>query len=469
MKKKLIISLITFSLSSCALYKDEYTTPQFKDLNNQIESGANTSYIQNKWWTSFGDAKLNNLIESVMSQNTNLAVALANVQSSKASLAQARYSWLPTASMGLSNQQSNGINSSVNPMANSNTGYTASFVPSYNLNTMQTIFNNQLAEVNLDATQASLDNVKLMLIGQTIGSYYTYNQLRSQQAMQQQLVAQTQAYAKLTQQQVKEGFASQVTLQTVLAQLALTKSQLELTNTSVIQARNSIKLLVNNLSNQDYTMAQDFNSFSYTLNLPESISSSVLNQRPDVRIAEANLKAANINVAIARAVFFPTISLTATVGSVSQAFSELFTSGTDFWITQAAANVPVLNMGSYEQIQANKGQYYASYYTYMQVVKTAFLSTYNDLANYNSYKNIASNYQDYLASSKSVYNLNRAGYNEGLNSKMQYMSANINYLNAQIAYSATKLATLSSIISLYQDFGAGYSSFEPQLKKVHND
>ena len=153
-------------LAGCGLFGPTYNKPQVdapqafnsRDFLSQVGS---VNLPELAWWSKFGDAQLNYLIESALKNNNNIQVAVGNVQSAAGQLKQIEYSWIPTISAlaGYSNTSNNFLNS----------GYGVGFLPNYSLNVFQLINSTKFAKANLAAVKAAQDTVRLTVISQKIG------------------------------------------------------------------------------------------------------------------------------------------------------------------------------------------------------------------------------------------------------------------------------------------------------------
>lgn len=471
----LMIGLATI-ISGCAMFSPSYEQPQVtapSALRNGAAIESSTKdFSQLAWWEKFNDLILNSLITRALNNNNQIKVAQGNIIQAQAQLKAAQYAWIPTlnaSGLGLAgntyatNMTPQGSLSQLMPsgsMGNTNFSvWQGGFVPSYTFNVFANINQTKLAKASLEMQQASVNATKLSIIGQISGAYFMLLGQRKQLFLQQQIIADIANLYQLQQLKVSVGTSDNFILMLLQQQLEDAKAKIPALENSIAHTENAIQTLLGNNPGAIAT-SRDINSYDLQHIVPANLPSAVLKNRPDILMAENNLKMANANIGLANSTFFPTISLTGNIGAASVALSNLFSVGTGYWFAQAAASMPILNASSFEQVKAAKGGYYVAYYNYMQTVKSAFADVDNSLTNQDKIN------QQYLATQKSdtaimqYYQLMQVKYQVGTTDKINLINAKLATDNSALNLNQVKMQQLSSIVQVYQSLAGGYAISE---------
>lgn len=461
LKKNVILITSAVALVGCGLFGPTYQKPNVeapkawnsRDYLAGQSSDANLPVLA--WWNKFNDAQLSYLIESALQNNNNIQVAVGNVKAAAGQLKQVEYSWIPNVSAiaGYTNATANLMNP----------GYGVGLLPSYSLNIFQLINSTKYAKANLAAVKAAKDAVRLMVISQTSGGYFTYLGQDYLLTLQKQLVADLADLLRLSKLQYEKGLISLYTLQSYEQQYENAQAQVPLLQNNIVKAQNTLRLLLNQ-NPGEIKRGMPFMDVKTDSIVPANLPSKVLQNRPDVQQSEQQLIAANANIGVATSTFFPTLSMTDAAGYASPQLAQLFTPGNEFWNNQIAATMPILSFSTYGQIEQAKGGYYAAYYNYIQTVRSAFAAVDNDLSAHDKFsKSLTTQFKNF-DSTKVAYDLAKVSYEKGLYSYPTLLSNRVVMDNAAILVAQSKVAQLNTIVQLYQDLAGGYMVGESAAK-----
>lgn len=486
-KNSLLLTSLVVLLSGCGLLGPSYEKPVVIAPTNWNNSSATTktesvNLADQAWWRKFNDPVLNQLIESALTNNNNLQIAMGNVLQAQASLSKANIAWLPMVNIGgagftgqsfnpgfqnlSANPQLSGVQTN-NPQNFS--GYGAGFMPTYTLNVFEEIKQGQIAKANLAMQQQAKNAVRLGVISQVAGSYFYLLGLKQQLILQQQLLSDAKEMRKYNLIQYQNGSASEFNLTGIDQYIAGLEAKIPSIQDAVTQTENALQVLTNNNPGKIKTV-RNFNEISTKGIIPVNLPSDVLKTRPDVMAAEYQLQVANANIGAVTAMFFPTINLTGMLGQGSVQLSNLFNAGGDFWMGQLAAGMPLFNMGLYAEEDKAKAGYYSTYYNYVQTVRSAFSQVDNGLSNNDSLNKIESQQQVAMSKAQDLYRLAMIQYQQGsaAYSDTVGMKLNIDYAAANL--NQVKMQQMNSIVNLYQVLGGGYlaESSLTQVKKFND-
>jgi NodT family efflux transporter outer membrane factor (OMF) lipoprotein len=439
------------ALGGCAFLGPSYSKPDTQDPQKWVSSDSlsameSTNIPAMAWWKSFNDPVLNNLIESALKNNDNIQAAVGNVIAAKGYLQQIQSAWIPTAS-GQVGYQTRAVYGE---------GYNAGLLPSYSLNIFQLIRSYEYAEASYEVQVAAKDAMRLSIISQVVGGYFTLRGNDYLLVLQKQLVKDLGEILTLTKQQYKDGYISLYQLQQYIENYNQALAQIPIIEKNIVASRNTLRVLLNE-NPGDLERGLEFMQFNSYGVIPANIPSTVLRNRPDVRQSEQQLIAANANIGVATSQFFPTISMNGNAGAASNALNSLFTPGNEFWNYTATATMPLLNFSIYGQIDQAKGQYYNAYYTYLQTVRNAFASVDSDFSAHDQVTKSLDTQIKYYDSTVVAYKLAQQSFKDGLYSLPTLLNNAVTMDNAAITVANSKQTQLNTIVQLYQDLGGGYA------------
>jgi multidrug efflux system outer membrane protein len=480
----LLVSIfgVELLLSSCSLLGPTYTKPKLDQPshwnavshNSLAESQDFTTWA---WWRQFNDLQLNQLIESALQNNNNLQIAWGNMLQAQAALKQIQMGWVPVLNLGameVTGQSFNpgfsatGSGSTLNAFQPNNPQnfnlYGVGFLPSYTLNVFEQIKQGEIAKLNVELQQQQFNAVRLGVISQVSGSYFTLLGLRQQLQLQQQLLADAQEMLKYNVLQYRLGAASPLNVGGVEQFIASLQVKLPQIKSDITHTENALQILTNHNPGKVVTQ-QDFAQLSLNQRIPINLPSQVLKNRPDIQAAEYQLQVANADIGAATAMFFPSIILTGMSGQGSLQLSNLFNAGGDFWAVQLMAALPLLNLSLYGQIDKAKASYYATYYNYVQTVRTAFAQVENGLSNNANLQQSALYQGDILNKAQELIKLAQMQYEVGVISYAETLKFRLNADYALAAANQTRIQQFNSLVNLYQVLGGGYKA-ESQLSKI---
>jgi multidrug efflux system outer membrane protein len=467
MNKLLLIYLL---LSSCALYGPAYKKPEvdiankWSQDNNILINKESIAMSNLVWWGKFQDKQLNNLIESALANNANIQQAIGNIIQAQGNLKQVNLALAPTVSANGSYSATVNLNagSSGNSggtvigtsLVPSGEWYSLGLIPLYSINLFQQLRMMDSAKAGLISSIYAKDMVRLTVISQVAGAYFTWLAQKEQLAINKELLLDLEQQLAIANIQYKSGYISLFNLQTIRGQYYNIKSQLPLIEKNIVASENTLKVLLNQSELK-------INSIKFTglnvLNvIPTDIPSVVLKNRPDVLQAEANLMQANAGIGIATSNYFPTFKFNGGIGSSSPSSSGLFGTGRDFWQQQMQLTFPFLNLSYLGTIKGAKGVYYSAYYNYVMTVRQAYSDADNSITGYYKmteyYKDIAQQLDEYIK----MYHISETQYKSGFTSYYNLLTNKVNFDTTKLLYINSKLQQIQSIISFYQAMGGGY-------------
>ena len=275
-------------------------------------------------------------------------------------------------------------------------------------------------------------------------------------ALAQRVLKTRETTYKLSQMRHKAGVISAVDLRQQEALIESAKADYANAVKNREQARNALATLINHPLPEDLPAALPLSKQFKITRLPAGLSSEVLLNRPDIRAAEHSLKQANANIGAARAAFFPTISLTGSVGTASGELSGLFKSGTGIWSFAPSITLPIFNWGSNKaNLDVATLRKEAQIVAYEAAVQAAFQDVSNALVareqldkSYAALNKQSRAYNDTLR----LINLR---YKHGVSNALDLLDAERSSYGAETALLANQLTRLENLADLYKALGGG--------------
>ena len=456
MRNKAFILITAAFLAGCSFRPDMPNV----DTNFTSTYTFEISDIRDLWWKEFHDENLNALVESALEKNTNLRIAYLNLEKAKASLGVAEADLLPGVNLNASytKAKSSGETYTKQPQ----TRYRSSSINlglNYEIDLWGRVRNSVLAaNENLNASKFDYDSARLSLSSSVAKSYFALVSLNMQEAVLKETLKTYEDTLALRKTQLDLGGINEMTYLQSKAEVERAKTSLTSVLNSKSQALTSLAILTGK-SNDEILKG----AVASAQNLPSSpeikagISSDVLLRRSDVAKALADLKATNALVGVARAQYFPTLSLTGLFGFASDEFDRIFMGSASVWSLGANLTQKIFDFGrtknnvrvaeTNEQIAAIT--YEATVRSALGEVRDALISRQNAKLSLDQVKNL-------LQSQQKIYSLAKDQYNAGYIGHLELLDAERNLLQAKLQDVSAKLDEVDSAVEVYRALGGGF-------------
>jgi NodT family efflux transporter outer membrane factor (OMF) lipoprotein len=335
------------------------------------------SDISADWWTLFHSQPLNDLIDLSLKNNPDLKAAHAALSVARENVLAQRGSYYPSVEAGFSasRQRQSG---QIAPTLNSNAFLYNLFTPQVSVSYVPDVFG--LNRRTVESLQAQEQEVRYQMIAtyttltaNVVVTAVQESSVQMQVAATRELIVSYTNTLNILKYQLEKGYASRLDVAAQESQLAQIAATLPPLIKQLGQLQDLLAALTGRYPNQASADNFDLSTLQLPQDLPLSLPSVLVEQRPDVLQAEANLHDASAKIGIAIANRLPNIVLTANAGSTAAAMSQLFTSGTGFWGLGAEATAPIFQGGTLlHQERAAKAAYTQAAEQYRSTVLTAF-------------------------------------------------------------------------------------------------
>ena len=462
MSKQFFSILLCLALSGCTLmpfyHRPSLPVPsQFPYASSKVSSGkALASDI--RWQDFFKDPRLQKLIELALTNNRDYRVALLNVQQLRDQYRIVQYALLPGFEINGSGTRERELLTN-NNYANLR-NYNASVNTSYEVDLFGSIrsLKAQVLEQYL-ATEEATRAAQIALVAEVGVQYLTERALDKQLKLLQQTLQSVQFYYDLIAKSYQLGNSSAMDLQLAQTQVQSDKVAMANDERQLAQAQDALGLLIGQPIPSDLADPMPLESENLMDDLPVGLSSDLIERRPDILEAEHQLKAANANIGVVRASFFPTITLTGADGYASAKLVKLFTPGSQAWSFSPQISLPLFNQGTnFANLDAAHVAKRIAIAQYEKTIQTAFKEVSDGIIARDTFNDQIKAQRNLVVAQQERYNLAQARYHSGIDSYLTVLLAQQDLYNAQQNLIQVGVDRLTNLISLYKALGGGWSS-----------
>ena len=371
---KKISYLLIFVLASCKMLGPDYkraeaNLPTTFSESDTAKTAANDALKQ--WWKHYQDAKLNELVELSLKNNTNIALATARIEEADASMREVGASLFPQVNVSADATRSKVTELGPFPTFSSpiRNNYSFGLATSYEIDFWGKIRRaKESAAANALATRYAKETVELSLVGLVASNYLQLRGLEAQIVVTKSNLLSRIAALKLNQRRMAGGVAS--SLEVSQAEVSVSNLEAQLIELNRLRAISLHQLAVLTGVLDLQLDAADLRTLTVPPIPPAGLPSALLENRPDIRQAEQNLIAENAKIGIAKAAMYPSISLTGIFGGESLELGDILKTGARIWTLGLGLDLPIFDSGRrearLEQATARQKQALAQYQTAIQ-------------------------------------------------------------------------------------------------------
>jgi multidrug efflux system outer membrane protein len=432
------------------------TPATFRDVNgNQPVDAQTASYADLPWWQVFQDPQLQALIRTALKQNYDLQIATERINAARAEVVVTRSSLFPQ----------------VGGNGNFTGGKEYNFQTRYNFLTLtadaafQLDFFGKLrrateaSRAQLLATQDAKQTVTLTLVSDLASDYFNLLQLDHALQITHDTVASQQDSVKLTNLRLTHGVATKLDVLQAQQTLDTANAQVPDLERQIGQEEDAISILV---GDYPHAITRGLSLVEQVLppGVPPGLPSSLIERRPDIRQAEQNLVAANAEIGVAKAEFFPQVSLTGSGGGAfgrSSAFSDLMSSQLGIWSYGAQVSQPIFTGGALTgNLRLAKSQDRQALLAYQQTIQRAFGEVSDALIGYQKLHEVRVRDQDTVADLQESVRLSNLRYTGGTTAYLEVLDGQRALYAAELELAQARGAEFQSLVELYRALGGGW-------------
>ena len=460
MRKFITVIFIALTLAGCMVGPDYQRPTVVTPASWRIEEKSAQDLANTAWWRQLDDPVLNELIATAISENKDLLIATARVDQFAARYGVVRAEFYPQlgASAQFGQQQVTEKNGNALPSGyNTVTGNQQAVLnASWELDIWGRIRrSSEAARANLLASEEGRRGVILTLVSSVAVSYVNLRNLDKQLEISRQTAELRRNSYELFVLRYEGGIINEMELAQSRSEYEQAMATIPQIQKAIAQQENAINVL---LGKNPGTVSRGKSIDDLKLPIiPEGLPSDLLERRPDIKLAEQDLIAANARIGVAKAAYFPAISLTGLFGFASSDFSDLFTGSAKVWQYSAPITVPIFTAGRISsQVKVTEALQQQYLYQYQQTIQTAFREFNDALADQNlTRKQLEAQYQRVLAL-RTYAGLARIRFDNGYSSYIEVLDAERSLFDVELAYVQTQGSLFQALINLYKAMGGGW-------------
>ncbi len=429
-----------------------------------------------KWWEAFGSPALDTLVEQSLRASPTIPAAQAALRQAQEMVSAQRGYFFPSVAAGYAFERQQVSGNTASSAAPGVQGNGQNFVPSgpaepliYNYHTAQLtvgftpdVFGSNRRRVESLRAQAQMQRFELeatyvTLASNVVAAAIQEASVRAQIAATREIIDDNRKTLEILREKYKQGYAMRIDVAAQEAQLAQALALLPPLEKQLEQTRDLLRVLAGKLPNQELAQTFDLASLKLPRELPVSLPSKIIEQRPDVRAAEEQVRSANAQVGVAVSAMLPQFSITGALGGGATDFAWMFRNGGPFWSVIAGASQPLFAGGTLLHtkraadqalIQA-AAQYQSTVLTaYQNVADTlhAILSDANELTDAAAAERAA----------KVTLDLTHEQMRDGFVDYVADLAAEISYQQALLTLVQAQSMRFGDTAALYQALGGGW-------------
>ncbi|QLF94020.1 AdeC/AdeK/OprM family multidrug efflux complex outer membrane factor [Pseudomonas sp. ABC1] len=464
MNKSVLALALSAALGGCSLIPD-YQRPEapvdkaWPQGEAYGEPRATQAASANLGWREFfREPVLQKLIDVALENNRDLRVAALNVEAYQALYRVQRAGVFPSVSADAAGNRTR------TPADLSSTGdsaigsqYTATLGVSWEVDLFGRLrsLRDQALQEYL-ATEAAQRSTQISLVASVANAWFTLQADQELLRVTRDTLRTYEESLSLTQSSFDVGVASALELRQARSAVESARVTIEQYTRLVAQDRNALVLLLGQGTPGELNAGAGLDR-SQLAELPASLPSDLLLNRPDIQQAEFQLRAVNASIGAARAAFFPRVSLTGAAGTASSELSGLFDAGSGYWTFAPSISLPIFNAGQlranldYAEIRKN-----VQVAQYEKAIQVAFSEVADGLAAQETYNRQVQAQRNLLQTSEDYYDLAERRYRTGVDSYLTLLDAQRQLFSVQQQLISDRLAQLVSEVNLFKAMGGGW-------------
>jgi outer membrane protein, multidrug efflux system len=463
-----VVALVGF-LTACTVgpnyQKPAIPTPGAFRSPTPLPAGEAASFADLKWWQVFQDEKLQDLEKTALAQNYDLRDAATRVEAARANLGITRSNQYPNIGVGANIE-------TIRISRNGQSTLPESFVPNQNrtfggatLNLLSFELDlwgrlrraTEAARANLLSAEENRRAVISALVSEVASSYFSLRELDTQLEISQRTLATRQSSLELVTNRQAGGVATLLDRRQA-EQLVYTAAEtIPALQQQIEQTENQISLLLG--KNPGEVIRGRSLTEQALPDVPVGLPSSLLERRPDIRAAEQDLIAANAEIGVAKAAYFPQISLTGFLGGQGTQLASLFSGRSSVWSFVPQVTQPIFTAGRLKSnVKLTEALREHALIQYEKAIQTAFTEVSNALVAHQRVRESRIQQELLVAALQDRTRLAYIRYRGGVDTLLNALDADRDLFQAELALSTIRLNELVSVVQLYKALGGGWQS-----------
>ena len=460
MNKSIALAVITVLSCGCTVgpnYKKPVASvpATYRGLAPDAPAAA-ASLGDEKWWDVFQDEQLRSLIRTALQQNYDVRIAGARILAAQAQLGITRADQFPNVSGGASLVDQRTAKSSFFPafengvgQVNVSAAWELDFWGKFRRAT-------EAARANLLATEEARQEVIVTLVANVSAAYFQLRALDLELEISQRTLTSRRESLRLTQVLADGGSTSMLDVRQAEQLVFTAAAEIPALEQQIEQQENLISILLGK-NPEAVVRGQKLTDQPHPPDVPPGLTSALLERRPDIRSAEQQLIAANAEIGVARAAYFPQISLSGNAGFESLALTRLFSGPAGTWTYGASLSQPIFTAGRIRSnVRLAEAQQQSALLFYAQTIQGAFRSVSDALIANRKSKEFRMQEELLFQSAQDAARLSHMRYSGGVTGYLEVLTNETNAFSAELGLVQAQLNELLALVQVYQSLGGGW-------------
>lgn len=465
MKKAIVIAvaLLSLTLAGCTV-GPRYKRPAvdvpgtYRGIEQENIGKTDTaSLADQKWWDVFQDEQLQKLIRAAIEQNYDVRIAAARILEAQAQLGITRSDQFPQANAGAASNVTRVAAQPLFPQPSNGSVTQLSLSSAWELDFWGKFRRaTEAARANLLASEWARQQVISTLVSNVATAYFQLRELDLELEISQQTLTSRRDSLKLTQLLADHGATSLLDVRQAEQLVYTAAEQVPDLERRIQQQEDLISTLLGRNPGA-VPRGLKLTEQPHMPQVPAGLPSALLERRPDVRQAEDQLIAFNAQIGVAKADYFPQITLTGDAGYQSAALSNLFTSPAGFFSFGGALTQPLFAGGRIRSgVKLAEAQKEEAALTYKRTIQQAFQDVSDSLIAYEKDQEFRQQQQLLTNAAQDAAHLSDVRYKGGATSYLEVLTNQTNYFSAQLNLAQAQLNELNALVQLYRSLGGGW-------------
>ena len=456
-------------VTACAFLAGCTVGPNYKRPNTDVPTSYRTleappaaatpaaaSLGDEKWWDVFQDQELQKLIRTALQQNYDVRIAATRVLQAQAQVGLARANQLPTlnaagSGTGLHNAAQGPIPAYTFEFGRVglNAAWDTDFWGKYRRATEE-------ARAQLLAADWARQEVDATLVSNVAAGYFQLRELDLERDISQKALESRKESLELTKTLEEHGINSILDVRQAEQLVYTAAAEIADLDRRIAQQEDALSILVGN-NPGPITRGMELIGQPHAPVVPAGLPSALLERRPDIRESEELLVAANAQIGVARAAYFPDISLTAQPGFFSSSLANLFSGSAGTWSFVGTITQPIFEGGALKSnVRLAQAQEQQALLTYQQTIQGAFRDVSDALIAYQKYQEFRAQEELLARAAQDASQLSGKRYEAGTTNYLEVLTNETNYLSAELGLAQARLNELLSLVQIYKALGGGW-------------
>jgi outer membrane protein, multidrug efflux system len=428
-----------------------------QSAQQKTPQSSEQSFGDQKWWEVFQDPQLQDLIRTALKQNYDVRIAATRILEAQSIVGIARGAQLPSVYAGTSaagersprqknlppeyETSSNAVNASL--------VWDLDFWGKYRRAT-------EAARANLLASEWARRQVMSTLVSDIAAAYFELRAEDLQLEIAKRTLASRQESLQLTRTLADGGSGTMMDVRQAEELVSVAAETIPDLERRIQQQENLISTLLGN-NPGPIARGMKLTEQPHLPEVPAGIPSTLLERRPDIRAAEAQLMEANALIGVAKAAYFPDITLTATSGFQSSSLTSLFKGPAGMWNFGGTVSQPIFAGGRItSNVHLTEQRKEEMVLTYQQTIQQAFHGVSDSLVAYQKNREFREHQQDLVISAQDAAQLSEVRYRGGATNYLEVLTNETNAFDAELGLAQAQANELLSLVDIYRDLGGGW-------------